>query len=184
MANLKAIITDFDGTLVDTIDANTAAYKETFIILGLPFNEEKYRAAYGLRLDLMMKEQDIDQSLVEVVRKKKAEIYPNYFYKIKVNKDLLNFIKYSKSQGLKICIASTAAKASLINVLNYLNITELFDFIISGEDVKEGKPDPEVYLKALEKCGCKPDEAIAFEDSLVGIKSASAAGINYMLVKM
>lgn len=181
---LKAIFTDFDGTLVDTINANTAAYKETFRLLNLPFNEEKYRAAYGLRLDHMMKEQDVDQSLVEVIRKKKAEIYPNFFDKLKLNEDLVNFIKYSKSQGLKICITSTAAKASILNVLNHFNITDLFDFILSGQDVQEGKPNPEVYLKALEKCKCKPHEAIAFEDSLVGVKSAAAAGINYMIIKM
>lgn len=183
MGCLKAIITDFDGTLVDTIEANVAAYKQTFIVLGLSFDEKKYRASYGLRVDHMIKEQGIDESWLPKIKKLKSEIYPQCFKYAKLNKSLLEFIKYSKSQGLVTCIASTAAKTNLINILKYFNILDVFDYIISGEDVVNGKPDPEVYNKALEKCQCKPHEAITFEDSIVGVKSAVAAGLNYMIVK-
>ena len=67
-------------------------------------------------------------------------------------------------------------------MLNHFCIAQYFDVIITGEDVKFGKPNPEVYLKALEKLNIKNDQAIVFEDSEVGCLAAYDAGINYIKI--
>ena len=90
----------------------------------------------------------------------------------------------NKKLGIKICIASTASKNNIYDILDYFEMKDLFDYIITGEDVKEGKPNPEVYLKALELSDCKADEAIVYEDSEVGFQAAENANINYIKVKL
>jgi beta-phosphoglucomutase len=96
----------------------------------------------------------------------------------------MRFIISSKMQGIKTCIASTASRENLYNVLNHFNITNYFDIIITGENVTHGKPNPEVYNMALTLLDCEPDEALAFEDSDVGCEAAEGAEINYIKVKL
>ena len=79
----------------------------------------------------------------------KKNIYPNFFNYLVLNKNLMLFISSCKKQGLFTCIASSASKENLYNVLNYFKIKEFFDIVITGENVSHGKPNPEVYNKAL-----------------------------------
>lgn len=69
-----------------------------------------------------------------------------------------------------------------MNVLEYLKINDIFDLILSGKDVKKGKPDPEIYNKVLELTGINASNALVFEDSEVGIKAAQAAGISFIKI--
>ena len=70
-----------------------------------------------------------------------------------------------------------------MTVLKTHNIdTEIFDLILTGEDVKEGKPDPEVYITSMKALNVKPNETIVFEDSDIGIEAAVKAGCNYIKV--
>ena len=93
------------------------------------------------------------------------------------------FIKYLKSIGLKTCVASTASKENLYNVINHFKIKDVFDVILTGEDVKFGKPDPCVYYEALIKLGIYSDEAIVFEDSNIGCLASKRARINYVKIQ-
>ena len=184
MGQIKAIITDFDGTLVNTLMANLCAYKEAFKSVGIELNNELYKECYGLRFDDLCKWVGLkDKELCNQVKELKKKIYPSYFEYCVLNDKLLNYIRYCKSIGLKTCIASTAAKTNLYNVLNYFGITGDFDIIISGEDVSHGKPNPEVYNKALTLLDCESDEALVFEDSHVGCKAAEAANISYIKIR-
>lgn len=69
-----------------------------------------------------------------------------------------------------------------MNVLNHLKIEGLFDQIIAGDAVKEGKPSPEIYMTSMQMLGARPEDTLIFEDSEVGIQSAQASGANYMVV--
>lgn len=184
MGRLRAIITDFDGTLVNTLTANSLAYSDAFDNFGIKLNENEYKERYGLRYDDLCKSLGIiDDNIKKGVKELKAKLYPQYFYCIKVNEELLKFIIFCKRQGIKTCIASTASKVNLYGVLNYFHLTDYFDIIISGEDVNHGKPNPEVYLKALNVLECEPDEVLVFEDSEVGCEAAENAEINYIKIK-
>ena len=71
-----------------------------------------------------------------------------------------------------------------MNVLDYIGISDCFDLILTGEDVSEGKPNPEIYLKVLDYFHMKPEETLVFEDSNIGIKAAENAGISYIKVNI
>lgn len=184
---IKAIITDFDGTLVDTFEANYEAYmlafKRYYYEIGYGLTKEQYRACFGLRFDAFMDYMKVqDETLRGKIKREKARVYPMCFSSLNPNTILIDFIRKAKSTGVKIAIASTAQRNNLMNVLNHLEITGLFDQIIAGDAVKEGKPSPEIYLTSMQIMDARPEETLIFEDSEVGIQAAQASGANYMVV--
>ena len=180
---VKAIITDFDGTLVDTFEANLRAYQKAFQEVGLNLTAERYRECFGYRYDRFMQEMGVtDKTIADSIKKHKKKYYPEYFEYLKPNIALINLIAGIKKMGGKTAIASTARKENLMNAVNFLGIAQYFDLILAGIDVKKGKPDPEIYLKSMAALGVTPDETFIFEDSQVGIDAAKASGASYMIV--
>jgi len=180
---IRAIITDFDGTLVDTFESNFQAYKLAFENNSLSISRNQYRACFGLRFDAFMKQMGIDDDDIKAsIKKEKAQVYPQCFDSLVPNTTLIAFIRKMKSSGVKTAIASTAQKVNLMNVLNHLHLADLFDEIIAGTGVKKGKPDPEIYLKTMEVLGVPPEETLIFEDTGVGLQAAEASGASYMRI--
>ena len=183
MAQVKLLITDFDGTLVDTFKANFLAYQKAFDKYGLELTELQYRDCFGFRFDDFMTHMGIkDDETKQFIRLAKGEFYPLYFDKLVVNHSLLNLLKTFKQSGGLTAVASTARKENLMNALNFIDAAEAFSLILAGEDVKHGKPNPEIYNTVLEKLNILPSEAMVFEDSPVGIEAAKQSGINFVIV--
>lgn len=180
---IRAIITDFDGTLVDTFEANLKAYQKAFTAVGLSLSAGRYRECFGYRYDRFMQEMGVaDKVVAGAIREAKKEAYPEYFDCLKPNHALIEWIASFKAMGGKTAIASTARKENLMNVVNYLGITDYFNLIFAGVDVKRGKPSPDIYIKAMDTLGVTPEETLIFEDSQVGIEAAKASGAHYMIV--
>ena len=184
MSEIKLIICDFDGTLVDTREANYLAYRDVLKDIDYDLSLEKYNECFGLRFEEFMQRLGItDNDLMKKIRTGKAEIYPRYFDKIKINKNLVGFIKAFRESGGKTALASTSSRHNLLNVLNYKGLNNLFDAVISGDEVVKSKPDPECYIKAMKMFNVQPDEYLIFEDAPVGIAAATASGASYIIVK-
>lgn len=182
---IKLVITDFDGTLVGTFQANYHAYCEAFSQVGLTLTEEQYRKCYGLRFDAFMDAMGIDDADVRKrIRSIKGECYPDHFGLLQVNQPLLDFIRMFRQSGGKTAVASTARGKNLNNALNHIGATDDFDLILAGEDVKEGKPSPEIYNTVMQRMGVTPDQTLIFEDSPVGLQAAEAAGAHYIKITL
>lgn len=180
---IKLLITDFDGTLVNTFEANFRAYNEAFEEAGLELTRERYSKCFGHRFDDFMNDVGIgDEKVKSKIRSRKAENYPRYFDKLTVNSSLLEFIRSFHRQGGLTAIASTAWGRNLRSALDYIGATGDFDLILSGENVIHGKPNPEIYRKVLESFDVRSHEALVFEDSEVGFRAAQAAGISVIPV--
>lgn len=180
---IKALITDFDGTLVDTFEANFYAYQEAFLSVGKKLTEEKYRACFGLRFDDFMIEMSIvDKDVSSLIKEYKKNVYPKYFSYLKLNSSLINLLTSFHKLGGKTAIASTASRENLMNAVKYLGISNSFDLIYAGVDVKNGKPSPEIYIKAMNVLNVSPAEVLIFEDSIVGFKAAKASGAQFVPV--
>ena len=183
MAQIRLLITDFDGTLVDTFEANFLAYQKAFAKFGLELTEQQYRSCFGLRFDDFMSQMGIEgDATKQGIRNAKGEYYPLFFCKLKVNQSLLSLLKCHKLSGGLTAVASTARKKNLMNALEYIGALDSFSLIFAGEDVSEGKPNPEIYNKVLEKLNVQPEEALVFEDSPVGVESAKAAHLAYIQI--
>lgn len=173
---IKYIITDFDGTLVDTHSANEVAYREAFSRAGYKFSDSKYAEAFGLRFDDMCDCLGVpnDASVRKQIKEAKKEIYPHCFDKLRLNGALCMIMSLLPPE--RKIIASTASKENLGNVMMHFGLGCID--AVTGEDVEHGKPAPDVYLKALEKLGNpNADEVIVFEDTDIGIQAAEAAGL-------
>ena len=180
---IKLLITDFDGTLVDTFEANYNAYKNSFERMGLELSEAQYRDCFGLRFEKFMDKMNIADNQTRIfIKEHKAMVYPDFFPFLKVNQPLLDFIVSFKAMGGKTAIASTARRENLMNVLHYIHAVDAFDLILAGEDVETGKPDPEIYHNVLQYFAINANQAIIFEDSIIGMEAASNAGINHIQI--
>lgn len=180
---IKALISDFDGTLVDTFKANFYAYQEAFQSVGLQLTEERYKECFGLRFDSFMQEMSIvDKNISNQIKEYKKNVYPKYFSYLKPNISLINLLASFRNLGGKTAIASTARRENLMNAVKYLDILDCFDLIYAGVDVKKGKPSPEIYTKAMEALNVSPEEVLVFEDSVVGFEAAKASGAQFIPV--
>jgi HAD superfamily hydrolase (TIGR01509 family) len=79
--------------------------------------------------------------------------------------------------GVPMAVASCGGRARVYCVLELLQISQYFQLVITGDDVTQGKPDPEIYLQAAEQLCVQPAESLVFEDSVAGVLAATAAGM-------
>lgn len=100
-----------------------------------------------------------------------------------LNDNALELLRYLKENGYKIALASSSQKSVIINALKTSNIIEYFDLITSGDQFKESKPNPEIYLYTINKLHSSKEETIIVEDSYPGIQSAINAGIEVLALK-
>lgn len=181
---IKAIITDFDGTLVNTFEANLKAYTDAFKSVGLELIPSVYRMAYGLNFANFMKIANVPFELQSQIKLNKANYYKTYFNEIGLNERLVSLIREIKCMGVKTGIATMASRPNVNGILNHFNIVDLFDLVITGEDVEIGKPHPLIYNLAMQKLESTPDDTLIFEDGEDGIESAKQSGAHYIKVKI
>ena len=116
-------------------------------------------------------------------------ILKQYFNSLKrdysklLNDNALELLRYLKENCYKIALASSSQKSVIINALKTSNIIEYFDLITSGDQFKESKPNPEIYLYTINKLHSSKEETIIVEDSYPGIQSAINAGIEVLALK-
>jgi HAD superfamily hydrolase (TIGR01509 family) len=123
----------------------------------------------------ILKESGVDAD-AESIAMRKTEIYRTSLLTIEINQALVSLLKHSKSNGLKIGLVTSASSASVQRILHAHGLRSLFEVIITGDDVRHHKPHPEPYARAAEDLGVPPESCLVFEDSEVGIISASQAG--------
>lgn len=188
---LSAILFDLDGTLIDSEKKFFESFRHVI------FSKYNYNISYeeyeenelkkNANLLLYLKSNGIIESY-EVDDKIMEKIYLEYEKKFR---DLLNendvslnfeLLKQLKSKGLRLALVSTSRKKFIDMLLTKLNIQDLFEVVISREDVKNLKPESDAYIMALEKLNILSTNCIAFEDSERGIKASKGANIKTIQV--
>ncbi len=177
---MKLIIVDLDGTLFDTKDINYYAYKEAVAGFGYDIDYDYYCSFCNGRhyLDFLPQITTNDKSVLSAMHAAKKEAYKKYLNKAVLNCGLVDIIKLMKPE-YKIALVTTASKENCYDILGQFNINDLFDLIITHDDIQKSKPDPEGFLKAMEYFDVKPCDTIIFEDSEVGLQAAKSSGAFY-----
>ena len=184
MHNIKAVIFDLDGVLVDTAKYHYLAWKRLAEELNIEFSLQDNERLKGvsrmqsLEIILEIGNITLDYDTKIELAEKKNIWYVEYISKL-TPKDILpgviGFLKSIKVDGIKIALGSASKNSMLI--LNKLNLTNYFDAIIDGTKVSKAKPDPEVFLKGAEALKVLPSECIVFEDAEAGVEAAINAGM-------
>lgn len=182
--DFAALLVDLDGTIADTADANFAAYAQACEEAGASIGREQFdRIAFGRNWRQFLPEIFGSDSAVDLaaVAARKRAIYPTKLALLRINWPLLSLIR-SMRPVARTAMVTTASRGSVDAILAQFDIAPLFDLIVTGDDVAAHKPHPEAYLRAAELLAIDPADCLAFEDSDIGVASATAAGCSVIRV--
>lgn len=182
MSNNTVFVFDFDGVIVDSINALYDAYMEFLSQFGITGYQEEFNLLNGPKLSeivLFLKEKyalkKTESELLKIYLKKISLVYKD----IKLNDGIEEILTLLKSKNFTIALASSSKKSEVKSILNKYKLEKFFDLIITGDDVLESKPSPEIYntvKKSLHK-----HKYYAIEDSKNGVIAAMSAGMTTIL---
>ena len=177
---LKAILFDLDGTLADTDSIHFAVWQDILVRFDLDIDRNFYRQRISGRTNSKIIKDIIPQLNLEDAWKlatEKEETYRRLANSLRPTPGLDRLIELTESASLKRAVVTNAPEDNAVYMLKILRLTSTFATVVMAKDAPPGKPDPAPYALALERLGVDSQQAIAFEDSPAGIKSAVGAGI-------
>lgn len=178
---LKALLFDLDGTLADTDPIHFQTWRGLLLDYGLDIDPAFYRAKFsGRRNQEIVKEllpQLSDEAGEQLSWEKEAAFRVQAESLLVPMPGLASVLTWADSQHLQRAIVTNAPVENAQFMLRVLKLEEIFPIVILGDELPKGKPDPLPYQTALEQLGVTASEAIAFEDSSSGLRSAIGAGI-------
>lgn len=182
MTTKKAIIFDMDGVIIDSEKYWKKAEYEVFTSLGVKITNEDsemtksmttsevtkfwYRKYPWKNKDLNIVEQMVISRVIEFIENENCQM-----------NGVKSFIEKLKTNNYKIGLATNSPNRIISVVLNKLDISHLFDSILSAEFEEKGKPDPTIYYNAAKRLETKPEDCIVIEDSYTGMLAAKNAGM-------
>jgi beta-phosphoglucomutase family hydrolase len=180
-----AVIWDMDGVLVDSASFHFAAWQEVFSKRGVKFTEEDFIGFFGSRNDFIVRNvlgQNIpEEDIKKITQEKELEFRDKIKGKVKLLPGVSTLLDMMRG-NLKMALVSSAPKENIDLVTRELNMEEYFDYVVSGHEVMESKPSPEVYSLAAQKLETNPKNCLVIEDSPLGVKAAKAAGMKCLAV--
>lgn len=179
----KLALFDLDGTLFDTRRVNYQSYRYALEKFGVKLDFEQFGSHFNGRLYKVFLPQIMgSDEHIEEVHDIKIEKYPEFLSEAIPNKSLFSMIDCMKDE-FHIAIVSTASYENVYQILDYFNVTDKFELILTQREVVNKKPNPEGFIKAMEHFGIGPEDTIVFEDSDVGVEAAARAGCVTYIVK-
>ena len=189
MTRIKAVIFDMDGVLIDAKDWHYEALNRALNHFGFNISRYDHLVTFdGLptrkKLEMLTREQALPLSLHGFLNDLK-QIYTTEIVHARCKPIFQHEYALSnlREMGYKMAVASNSVRNSIQLMMNKSNLERYLDGIVSNQDVKVGKPDPEIYRKAMDMLGVTPEESLVLEDNEHGIASARAAGAHLMIVQ-
>lgn len=185
-AGLEAVIFDMDGVLIDSERVYQGMIRRYFSEQGIAVSDEEFQATAGAS------DRETQRRFAEWWRRARgedrsgADIEREVFnggqgngvdYHDIMNPGVPETLAALTARGLRLALASSSSKENIADVLEQCGIRDYFGFIVSGEDFHESKPNPAIYLHALEKLELDATACVAIEDSDYGITAAKRAGL-------
>jgi HAD superfamily hydrolase (TIGR01509 family) len=173
---IKLVIFDLDGVLVEAKNIHFDALNKALGEYAIEWNE--HLSIYdGLKtnqkLEMLHKRKGLPKENFKEIWDNKQMYTLQSLRNLKTDINLITTMNMLVNDGYKLAVCSNSIRKTVLTVLSKLNIIEFFDLILSNEDVKNSKPHPEIYWKAISEIGCLPEETLIVEDSPYGLLAAS-----------
>jgi haloacid dehalogenase superfamily, subfamily IA, variant 3 with third motif having DD or ED len=184
---IKGVLFDMDGVLADSEPFICQAAVMMFAETGLKVIPDDFKPFVGTGENRYIGGVAEKYGLKVEIEKAKARTYEIYLSiirgKLKPLSGAIAFIRKCRDTGLKTAVATSADAIKMEANLSEINLpSSTFNAIINGLDVEKKKPFPDIYIKAAERIGLKPEECLVVEDAVSGIKAAKSAGCRCLAV--
>lgn len=182
MHKIKAVIFDMDGVLIEAKDWHYESLNKALGLFGMEISRYDHLVTYdGLptkkKLEMLSTERGLPVELHDFINEMKqqytmeivyARCKPRFFHEFALSR--------LKQEGYRLAVASNSIRQTVQVMMSHAALLDYLDFFLSNQDVKVGKPDPEIYTKAIARLGLSPQECLIVEDNEKGIQAARASG--------
>ena len=184
---IKGAVFDMDGLMIDTEKLYLLYWKKAAADFGYDMKDEHVYAIRSLARKYsipMLKSFFGEDFPTEEVRARRTELINAHIEKngINLKKGLFELLNWLKDHGVKLAVATATPRERATLYLRKINALDLFDTVVCGDMIANGKPDPDIYLTAARELDLPPEQCAAFEDSPNGIKAAHAAGCHAIMI--
>lgn len=179
----RAVLWDMDGTLIDSRDLHWLSWQEAFTPAGYPLSHERFLENFGRRNDAVIRGfLGDDISADEIARLADAK---EVSFRALVRRHGIALLPGARhwltllhADGWRQAIASSAPRLNVETILDVLGLGDDIQAVATGEDVRHGKPDPEVFLVAAAKLDIPPARCVVVEDAAAGVEAGRRAGMH------
>lgn len=179
---IKAVIFDMDGVLIDAKDWHYEALNRALALFGMEISRYDHLVTYdGLptkkKLEMLSMERGLPIALHGFLNDLKQKFTmeliatrcrPTFAHQYALGK--------LRSQGVRLAVCSNSVRSTIELMMQRAALMEYLEFFLSNQDVANGKPDPEIYTKAMDRLGLEPEQCLIVEDHPNGIAAAKASG--------
>ncbi len=178
----RAVLWDLDGTLVDSGDQHWRAWRDTMRVEGVELTYQQFLDSFGQKNDRILTAWLGPGTPIDRIRRvgdaKEARFRDLARQEgVTVLPGATEWVRRLRRDGWLQAIASSAPRENVDAILRLIGIEQEIDAIVSAEDVRVGKPDPEVFLTAAARLEVPPDRCIVVEDAAAGVEAGRRAGM-------
>ncbi|MFP3880495.1 MAG: HAD-IA family hydrolase [Dehalococcoidia bacterium] len=182
----KTILWDMDAVIADSHSFHLAAWQETLAKRGIEFKVQDFGRLFGTENDFIISSvvgsELAEEDVKTIVQEREENFRRKVTGNIKPFPGVVRLLNDIKAGNFKLGLVSSAPKENIDLVTSELNLEGVFDCTVSGQEVSEGKPSPQIYLLAAERLGIAPEDCLVIEGSPSGIQAAKTAGMKCLAV--
>lgn len=185
--NAKAVIFDLDGTLIDNNSYHLKTWKVYLEKTGINISEEAYKKNINGRtnkdaLEYIYNKNMTDEEAMQYALEKEAMYRDIYKTDIKPVDGLLELLEVLHNRDIPMAIATSGIQVNIDFMFEHIPIKQYFKEVVNSSHISKGKPDPEIYLKTASLLDIPPGNCLVFEDAVVGVNAAHAAGMKVVAI--